>query len=98
MAGFVINQSKFLAQFKSQNLANNSNLSKYCLFNLFQICKFGLVEDEKLAEMKNRISEKTTPILSSRCQEILAKFSKDESRSGSIKLPQNRIAEVVFIL
>jgi hypothetical protein len=41
----------------------NQNLSKYCLFNLFEICKFGLKfsdeddDSKNLLDMKQRISE-----------------------------------------
>lgn len=48
--------------------------------------------------MKRKISAQTTPILINRCKDILQKFSQDEQCSGSIKLPQSRVLEVVFVL
>jgi len=49
-------------------------------------------------EMKRKISAQTTPILINRCKDILQKFSQDEHSSGSIKLPQSRVLEVIFVL
>jgi len=48
--------------------------------------------------MKRKISAQTTPILINRCKDILQKFSQDEQSSGSMKLPQSRVLEVVFVL
>ena len=74
MSGFKTSSSKFLGSSRVlQNFANNTSLSKYCLFNLLQICKFGRedTEDATLSQMKQRIANQTTPILISRCSEIL---------------------------
>jgi hypothetical protein len=74
------------------------------LLNLFQICQFGNqakqdgAEDEHMHQIKQRISEQTTPILLKRCKDILRKYAQDESRSGSIQLPQSRVHEIVLIL
>lgn len=48
--------------------------------------------------MKLKISALAQPILISRCRDILKQFSQDELRSGSMKLPQSRNNEVIFIL
>ena len=123
----AVSSSKFLTGSRildSLNLAVNQNLSKYCLYNLFEICKFGnqnqhinkpqqsdsneqqieentslnVALSKNIMEMKRKISAQTTPILINRCKDILQKFSQDEQCTGSIKLPQSRVLEVVFVL
>jgi hypothetical protein len=37
-------------------------------------------------------------MLINRCKEILESYSRDEEQAGTIKLPQARIMEVVFVL
>lgn len=89
-------------------LGNSSSLTsagfkQYCLFNLFQICKFGNQspsegESDSFKQMKIKISNQSTPIMLKRCKGILKKFSQDESRSGSINMNETRVQEIVMIL
>lgn len=53
---------------------------------------------ESLQDMRLKISSMAQPILINRCREILKQFAQDEQRSGSMKLPQSRNNEVIFIL
>jgi len=82
----------------SQQLSN-PNLSKYSIFNLFNIQKqkSGDVGGERQSHLKFA-GDMTNRILVSRCKDILVRYGIDEQRSGSIKLPKNRTNEAVFIL
>jgi hypothetical protein len=80
----------------SSNHASDS-LSKYCLNNLFRLSK-QQVWSQQHNDIREKIALLTTPILINRCRTSLRKFIQDEQKSGVVKLPQTRVAEVAMIL
>lgn len=86
----------------------SNSLSKYCLNNLFELCRYqqvsSVIEEEsginqrKIHEIRKKIATITTPVLINRCRDTLKKYSQDEMKSGSIQLPRQRINEVAFVL
>jgi hypothetical protein len=79
-----------------QNQGGES-LSKYCLNNLFELCRVNAWPDSHQA-IRQRIALMTTPILVNRCKLTLLKFVSDEKKSGSVQLARVRVNEVQFIL
>jgi hypothetical protein len=90
----------------SSSLFGNS-LSKYCLNNLFELCRHqslkvndseSEVNEKRIYEIRKKIATQTTPILINRCKDTLKKYAHDEQKSGLLSLPRQRINEAVFIL
>lgn len=91
----------------STNSAFGNSLSKYCLNNLFELCRCqsSLQIDEesdlnerRIYEIRKKIATITTPVLINRCRDSLKKYAYDEQKSGSISLPRQRINEACFVL
>jgi C-terminal region of Mon2 protein len=89
-----------------------NTLSKYCLNNLFELCRFQPyaqnlfteeeespgTQDKRIHEIKKKIAQTTTPVLINRCRDTLKKYASDEQKSGNMTLPRQRVSEAVFIL
>ena len=50
------------------------------------------------SEIRKKISIIATPILVNRCKICLKKFIADEQKAGNVRLSQQRVQEVAFIL
>lgn len=95
-----------LSQGSSSNTPFGNSLSKYCLNNLFELCRFQLAQttskesdsDKRIHEIRRKIAIITTPVLINRCRDTLKKYANDEQKSGQMSLPRQRVSEVVFIL
>jgi len=78
-----------------------TSLSKYCLNNLFELCRaIPEGEDEQqraYLEIRKKIAQTATPVLVNRCSDILKRFGQDEKKGG-MAMPRPRIAEACFII
>ena len=95
--------------YNSTNVSNSSSasISKVCMANLFDLCKYRSIEDlkndvkenqESYYKIKVKIAKMSTPILLRRCKEILKSYFDDEVKSGSMPLPKTRIEDVKYVL
>ena len=87
-----------------------SSISKVCISNLFELCKFKTPEILKreindknfnaddYVKIKEKIAKMCTPILIKRCKEILKKFLADEIKSGSMPLSRSRLEDIKYVL
>ena len=87
-----------------------SSISKVCISNLFELCKFKTPETLKreindknfnpddYVKIKEKIAKMCTPILIKRCKEILKKFLADEIKSGSMPLTRSRLEDIKYVL
>jgi len=86
-----------------------NTLSKYCLNNLFELCRnqplrdgeqsdSPSTSDKRIYEIRRKIASTTTPVLINRCRDTLKKYASDEQKSGNMTLPRQRVSEAVFIL
>lgn len=85
-----------------------SSISKVCISNLFELCKYK-TEDalrrevnnfdaDEYVQIKVKIAKMCTPILIKRCKETLKKFLEDEIKSGSMPLSRSRLEDIKFVL
>jgi hypothetical protein len=88
----------------TQNSTNLSSISRVCITNLFELCKFRSEESlkkgnsynntdvtnnvEDYVKVKIKIAKMSTPILIKRCRDTLKKFIDDEVKSGTMPLPR----------
>ena len=49
-------------------------------------------------QVRARIHRVASPILVTRCQQILRKFVQDEIKSGTVRMSSQRVQEVCFVL
>lgn len=91
----------------SSNSSNSSSISRVCIDNLFDLCKYKDeetlkkdVEDkfDEYVKIKIKIAKMSTPILIRRCKEILKSFYDDEIKQGSMPLMRSRIEDMKYIL
>ncbi|MCQ2818473.1 MAG: hypothetical protein MJ252_14490, partial [archaeon] len=94
----------------SSSAANNitSSISKVCISNLFDLCKYRTEESlaneiqdsnsEDYIRIKIKIAKLCTPILIKRCKDTLKKFLDDEVKSGAMPLGRSRLEDVKFVL
>ena len=87
-----------------------SSISKVCISNLFELCKFKTPEvlkreinvqnfnPDDYVKIKEKIAKMCTPILIKRCKEILKKFLADEIKSGSMPLSRSRLEDIKYVL
>ena len=87
-----------------------SSISKVCISNLFELCKYKTPEILKreindknfnaddYVKIKVKIAKMCTPILIKRCKEILKKFLSDEIKSGSMPLSRSRLEDIKYVL
>ena len=87
-----------------------SSISKVCISNLFELCRFRTPESLKMeindnnlniedyVKIKIKIAKMCTPILIKRCKEILKKFLADEIKSGSMPLSRSRLEDIKYVL
>ena len=87
-----------------------SSISKVCISNLFELCKFKTPEvlkreinvqnfnPDDYVKIKEKIAKMCTPILIKRCKEILKKFLSDEIKSGSMPLSRSRLEDIKYVL
>ena len=87
-----------------------SSISKVCISNLFELCKFKTEDNLKkeineknfdpsdYVKIKVKIAKMCTPILIKRCKETLKKFLDDEIKSGSMPLSRSRLEDIKFVL
>ena len=87
-----------------------SSISKVCISNLFELCKFKTPEilkreinisnfnPDDYVKVKEKIAKMCTPILIKRCKEILKKFLADEIKSGSMPLSRSRLEDIKYVL
>jgi len=69
------------------------------LNNLFELCKQQeWPSSHHHFEIRKKIAQIAHPILVNRCKICLVKFISDEQKSGSVRLPGQRVSEVSFIL
>ena len=88
--------------------AITSSISKVCISNLFELCKYKTDESlrrevvdfnpEEYIQIKVKIAKMCTPILIKRCKETLKKFLEDEIKSGSMPLSRSRLEDIKFVL
>ena len=69
---------------KGAALIAPSNLSHFCINNLFDMCEW----EDNPQPIKGKIAAVTTSVLINRCKATLLKFLADEKRSGMMPLPQ----------
>jgi hypothetical protein len=87
-----------------------SSISKVCISNLFELCRFKTPEvlkreinvqnfnPDDYVKIKEKIAKMCTPILIKRCKEILKKFLADEIKSGSMPLSRSRLEDIKYVL
>ena len=87
-----------------------SSISKVCISNLFELCKFKTPEvlkreinvqnfnPDDYVKIKEKIAKMCTPILIKRCKEILKKFLSDEIKSGAMPLSRSRLEDIKYVL
>ena len=87
-----------------------SSISKVCISNLFELCKYKTEDNLKreineknfdpsdYVKIKVKIAKMCTPILIKRCKETLKKFLDDEIKSGSMPLSRSRLEDIKFVL
>ena len=87
-----------------------SSISKVCISNLFELCKFKTPEvlkreinvenfnPDDYVKIKEKIAKMCTPILIKRCKEILKKFLADEIKSGAMPLSRSRLEDIKYVL
>ena len=100
-------------EYESHNESSGSvtsSISKVCISNLFELCKFKTPEILKreindknfnaddYVKIKEKIAKMCTPILIKRCKEILKKFLADEIKSGSMPLSRSRLEDIKYVL
>ena len=100
-------------EFESNNESSGSvtsSISKVCISNLFELCKFKTPEilkreindknfnPDDYVKIKEKIAKMCTPILIKRCKEILKKFLSDEIKSGSMPLTRSRLEDIKYVL
>ena len=100
-------------EYESHNESSGSvtsSISKVCISNLFELCKFKTPEilkreindknfnAEDYVKIKEKIAKMCTPILIKRCKEILKKFLADEIKSGSMPLSRSRLEDIKYVL
>jgi hypothetical protein len=100
-------------EYESRNESSGSvtsSISKVCISNLFELCKFKTPEilkreindknfnAEDYVKIKEKIAKMCTPILIKRCKEILKKFLADEIKSGSMPLSRSRLEDIKYVL
>lgn len=100
-------------EYESRNESSGSvtsSISKVCISNLFELCKFKTPETLKreindknfnpddYVKIKEKIAKMCTPILIKRCKEILKKFLADEIKSGSMPLSRSRLEDIKYVL
>lgn len=106
----VYSTQRLSSSTSSSNPFGNS-LSKFCLNNLFELCRYQQfkptnIGDEivdpssqkRIYDIRKKIATITTPVLINRCRDSLKRYVSDEQKSGSTALPRQRVSEVVFIL
>ena len=94
----------------STNSSLQSSISKVCISNLFELCKFKTennlkreineknINPDDYVKIKVKIAKMCTPILIKRCKETLKKFLDDEIKSGSMPLSRSRLEDIKFVL
>jgi hypothetical protein len=100
-------------EYESRNESSGSvtsSISKVCIANLFELCRFKTPEILKreindknfnaddYVKIKEKIAKMCTPILIKRCKEILKKFLSDEIKSGSMPLSRSRLEDIKYVL
>ena len=100
-------------EYESHNESSGSvtsSISKVCISNLFELCRFKTPEilkreindknfnAEDYVKIKEKIAKMCTPILIKRCKEILKKFLADEIKSGSMPLSRSRLEDIKYVL
>ena len=87
-----------------------SSISKVCISNLFELCRFKTPEvlkreinvqnfnPDDYVKIKEKIAKMCTPILIKRCKEILKKFLSDEIKSGAMPLSRSRLEDIKYVL
>ena len=100
-------------EYESRNESSGSvtsSISKVCISNLFELCKFKTPEilkreindknfnPDDYVKIKEKIAKMCTPILIKRCKEILKKFLADEIKSGSMPLSRSRLEDIKYVL
>ena len=87
-----------------------SSISKVCISNLFELCKYKTPEvlkreinvqnfnPDDYVKIKEKIAKMCTPILIKRCKEILKKFLADEIKSGAMPLSRSRLEDIKYVL
>ena len=100
-------------EYESRNESSGSvtsSISKVCISNLFELCRFKTPEILKreindknfnaddYVKIKEKIAKMCTPILIKRCKEILKKFLSDEIKSGSMPLSRSRLEDIKYVL
>ena len=103
------------SNYNSSNGNNNdtSSISKVCISNLFELCRYKNKDDlikelnsnnnnsitnNDYINIKIKIAKMCTPILIKRCKEILKKYMEDEIKSGSMPLSRSRLEDCKFVL
>ena len=70
--------------------SGGDSLSKYCMNNLFELCKQQEWPSSH-EHIRKRIAHLATPILVNRCKITLRKYISDELKMGANSLPKNRM-------
>ena len=92
----------------SFNSTQNSNISKVCIENLFDLCRFKEKEDiqreftgedfEEYMKIKVKIAKMSTPILLKRCKEIFKVYFDEEMKQGIMPLNMSRKEDLKYVL
>ena len=113
--GSNFNYNSNNTSYNSSNGNNNvtSSISKVCISNLFELCRYKNKDDlikelnsnnnnsitnNDYVNIKIKIAKMCTPILIKRCKEILKKYMEDEIKSGSMPLSRSRLEDCKFVL
>jgi hypothetical protein len=91
--------NNYYRAFHSQELSMHNSLSSVCLSGLFELSRAQTHEKEdEIENLSVKIAKRTTPVLISKCQDLLKKFANEEKLLGQMPLPKGRIFELLEVL
>lgn len=91
--------------FHAQELSLQNSLSSVCLSGLFDLSRSRPAtpeEEEKKSVAEEpinlKIAKRITPVLISRCKDLLKRFANEERMMGQMPLPKGRLIELLEVL